>query len=454
MALAVHAIASTPKAALHPPASPFAELLRRSKFAAYDPAIRQTYQAPPANAHRGDWGVKRPISLRRKNAFISLTTFEHHAHFTEWNHAENQVRFVRRIEEMGAKVTSKQASDWYRSLGKAKGNPPFDSDFCPGEDGELAYTSTYGKTVNLESLGKRGPGAYGTQRAQLPPPRDQEVYVSHNINAMPKRQFRRYLRSLRAQRPEFQEFIDGEAKIKEKNLYALAANNDSTYYRRFLQSQMQKSYDDFNSTRMEPQPHPNAALMYDAPTPVESKLWIKAKPGFVLHADYDAYSTTTNRSQKNFLVSFGGLSATVDQSHVAGRSVLLDSSTHEGVKQEEIENSIMQMRLDPTKGIHVALPPKAVGNKPQGLKAIKITPHVIKEYERIGIDNPHPIGTAEYVAMDRAPLKSELKSFNTPKTARKIGSSSWGGGQQQREGPDLITALTKIMEPSGKNKEL
>jgi len=120
MASAIAATASSSAVTIHPPASPFALLLRRSRFASYDPAIRQTYSAPPASAHRGQWGLKRPIALRRRNAFISLTNFETRAQQTEWNNAESQVRFIRRFEEMGTLPVAVVGTPWYKALGKAR----------------------------------------------------------------------------------------------------------------------------------------------------------------------------------------------------------------------------------------------------------------------------------------------------------------------------------------------
>ncbi|KAG6840974.1 hypothetical protein C0991_002956 [Blastosporella zonata] len=354
-----------------------------------------------------------------KNAFVSITTFEHHAHFTEWNHAENQVRFIRRVEEMGGNVQSRQGTPWHQALGKAKSNPPFDSEFCPGEDADVdLMPSPKEQTVNLDSLGKRGRGAYGTQRAALPSQRPvQEVFVSANINAMPKRQFKRYIRSLRALRPDFQKFINEHDQIEEKDLYTLAMNVDSLHYRRFLQAQMQKGYENYEGCKMEPQPHPNAALAYVNPTTMESLLWSKPKPGFILNSTDHTQTHPSNKapSNKNFVVSFGGLTASIASGDVAGKDVLLDHSTEEGVNQETIENSILQLRV---KRIGLAVPPISVGNRPQGLKGVRLFVDVAKDDERLGWDNPHPLGSAEYVAMEQVSKKSEPKSFNPPLSSR------------------------------------
>ncbi|KAG6873787.1 hypothetical protein C0995_011012 [Termitomyces sp. Mi166 len=444
MALA-QAVAAAPKATFHPPASPFAELLRRSKFATHDPAIRQAYQAPPANAHRGDWGVKRPISLRRRDAFISLTSFEHHAHFTEWNHAENQVRFIRQVEEMGGKAVVSRASPWHKALGIARSEPPFDSDFCPGESPQVVMKSTepteQPQTVNLALLGKRGKGAYGTQREEPSRTKTQnDIFVTHNADAMSKREFKRYLRSLRAQRSDFQEFVNAEKQIEEKDLYALAQEEDSIYYRRFLQSQMKKEYADYDDRRIQPQPHPNGAIVYAEPSAMEIQLWNTGKPGFFLNEvmDTTGHSKNVNNQEKNHLVSFGGLTSRVTYGVVVGTDMLLDKNTEEGVRHEDIEKSVLEMRLDPSKVINVERLPRTVGRKPEGLKGVKVAIELIKD-SQMGRTNPHPLGNAK---------KTSVKSFNKPPELR----GDFTG--RREDAAELLSTLSNTMRQKSGPGEL
>ncbi|KAF9469403.1 hypothetical protein BDZ94DRAFT_1127526, partial [Collybia nuda] len=265
-----------------PPASPFAELLRRSRFASFDPAIRQTYSTPPAYAHKGDWGLKRPIALRRKNAFISLTSFESPAHFIEWNHAENQVRFIRRIEEMGVMPRTANHTPWYKAVGQGRTQWFMDSEFCPGEGHELSETRAAPPTIELKNLGKKGAGNYGAKRG---PPRQAKqknstapAHVSLNIDAMSPREFTRYLRTLRELRPAFQAHIKARAMeennniLANKSLYALAQNTEVGYHRRFLQEHMSKEFANRESLKFEQHPHPNAALLYHHPSPLDTQL--------------------------------------------------------------------------------------------------------------------------------------------------------------------------------------
>ncbi|KAF5386741.1 hypothetical protein D9615_001530 [Tricholomella constricta] len=422
--MAATAVAQAPKVLVHPPASPFAELLRRSKFATYDPAIRQTYSAAPANAHRGDWGLKRPIALRRKNAFISLTSFEHAAHFTEWNHAENQVRFIRRIEEMGVKPETMVGTPWHKSLGKAKTDLLLDSEFCPGESSEITVNqedATAKPTmVNFNSLGNKGPGAYGAQRAE---PRkakkwdNMEVFVTANVDAMSKRDFERYLARLRNLRPAFQEHINRQPRVTTKNLYALAQDAERGYHRRFMMEHMTGEYKDVKARKIEPQPHPNAGLTYARLTPLEAVLWTKPQPGIVLNAHVDQGSA----AEKKYVASFGGLGALLRQKNMAsGKVPLLDIGTEQGVDQTRIAESIADMRVLPRKGLQLQVPPRVVGNRPQGLKGVMILAEVMTDLGAINFkqDNPHPLGSQAYIAQEPATNKSTPRSFMTPKPLR------------------------------------
>ncbi|RDB22258.1 hypothetical protein Hypma_010665 [Hypsizygus marmoreus] len=403
MATAVAASASAEAAkkliTIHPPASPFAELLRRSRFASYDPAIRQTYSSPPAHAHRGDWGLKRPISLRRKNAFISLTSFEHPAQFIEWNHAENQVRFIRRIEEMGVKPETMSATGWYKGLGKAKTEWLLDSEFCPGEGHETGIQRP-AENVNLATLGQRGPGAYGAQRESIAP----ESYVTPNVDAMSRKEFAQYLRKLRELRPAFQAHLKDEHRKHgtdtNKPLYDLAQRPEGAYHRRFLKQQLADEYNDVFSHKMEQHPHPSAALTYTHPSPLESVLQAKPQPGIVLNPVYT--KAAQQGSERPYVASFGGLAATLKYGQAGGKRPLLDVGSDEGINKSHIDNSIADMRVSLKRGLRLQMPPKVVGRHAQGLKAVKIAAEVTtasreKDFSR---DNPHLPGSPAYIAAD------------------------------------------------------
>ena len=204
------------------PASPFGELLRRSNFAAYDPAIRQTYAAPPSYVHRGNWGLKRPIANRVRHSAIVLRQFEEHAHYIEWDKAPAQVDFVRRVEALNIAPQLEPNTPWMLSLGPAA--DAIDSDFCPHgavpawrraeaprkepeaptadeafgvvmrKGGRGVGRRATGLPVNVPDMAEREAGGYGknaetvvhppTTAAPAPPLADAESYIQPNIAAM------------------------------------------------------------------------------------------------------------------------------------------------------------------------------------------------------------------------------------------------------------------------------
>lgn len=430
----------------YPPASPFAELLRRSKFATYDPAIRQTYSAAPANAHRGDWGLKRPIALRRKNAFISLTSFEHPAHFTEWNHAENQVRFIRRIEEMGVKPETVVGTPWHKALGKAKTEVLLDSEFCPGESSDMEVKEAEKPAptvVNFNALGQKGRGAYGAKRVELINKINTktDVYVTENIDAMSTRQFERYLRRLRTLRPKFQEYIRKQDQdFRHKSLYALAQDADKGYHRKFMMEHMATEYQNLFGRKIEPQSHPNAALTYAHPTQLETAFWTKPQPGIILNKQVERSTSGPQR----YVASFGGLGAIIQQSNLGvNKTPLLEVNSEDGVRRERVEESFAPMRIHPRKGLQLQMPPQVVGTKPQGLKGVKILTEVITDSgENHGKDNPHRLGSREYVAAKPRAEKSAPSNWSLPKQKPKVDMDFLA---KRRAGGQVLDTLRDIM---------
>ena len=97
--------------------SQFAALLRRSKFASYDPHIGQVYTAFDGHAARGNFGLKRPLALRRRNAHITVQAVDSHEQQTVWKSAEQANRWIRMWDEVGVKPKVGQQTKWEQKLG-------------------------------------------------------------------------------------------------------------------------------------------------------------------------------------------------------------------------------------------------------------------------------------------------------------------------------------------------
>lgn len=310
---------------------PFAELLRRSRFASYDPAIAQTYSAPPASARRGDYGLKRPIPMTYRDSYISVPTFEHHAHFTHWNNAERQVKFVRHMEELNVCARPFPLAGWYQSLGDAQHQWLIDSEFAPSGPPKghsaakapvpPAHSGTApgpppvskGNTDDLRSFGKRGQYQYGAHRPLAGP-----SAVQLNFESLSPSQFQRYLSQIRKLGPEFRAYLteqyksrratrlaaatseearaklvmelperDLEELVNDKYLLFVAAQNPVLkLHRRFLSKHFSKNFANDTSSssassKIEAQPHRSGALSYCHPSDLQSLLTSPPLPGII-----------------------------------------------------------------------------------------------------------------------------------------------------------------------------
>ena len=82
--------------------SPFGALLRRSKFATYDPKIGQVYASYGGHAHRGDWGIKRPLAKQRRGFYAKISAIDTNYEHTDWKGAHKEVRMMKTMEELNS----------------------------------------------------------------------------------------------------------------------------------------------------------------------------------------------------------------------------------------------------------------------------------------------------------------------------------------------------------------
>ena len=238
---------------IHPSSpSPFASLLRRSKFASYDPTIGQVYTTHDGNAHRGNWGFKRPLALRKRDKFVSVEAVDSPEQQTEWSPRESEARFIKRWEEVATEPNIRDA--WERHYMNSR----------PVDEAELAKEDQSGNIVNP-----------AVQR-QLDEDLNQRQYVAPGplVSSMTPRVFARHLDKLRRKRPEFLEFLSQEAKRTtqsksgSRQRVASSAYEESalvsaeTVRRIFLQRQSQAIYETPDSHAIEQRPHRNGGLSY------------------------------------------------------------------------------------------------------------------------------------------------------------------------------------------------
>ncbi|KAI0005932.1 mitochondrial ribosomal protein subunit-domain-containing protein, partial [Russula compacta] len=340
--------------------SPFASLLRRSKFASYDPNIGQVYTAHDGNAHRGNWGFKRPLALRKRDKFISVQAVDSPEQQTEWTPRESEARFIKRWEEVAREPSVRDA--WERHCMNSR----------PMNQAELAKADESGNIVNP-----------AVQR-QLHKSSHKEQYVASGplISAMSTRQFTRYLDKLRQQRAEFLEFLSGEAarvkpqvKTPSQHRVAPTAYEESALgsaemvRRRFLQRQSHTLYEASDSRAIEQHPHRNGGLSYAYTSQLTHFFTTSEQPGRLLD------SQGPDR-RVDVRASFAGMAANIkppiDHSEAGSKFRIVDSV----LKQA----------------------PHVVSSQPQGLDGAIIETTVVDVANLDMIrPNPFPPGSRAYI---------------------------------------------------------
>ncbi|KAF9532859.1 hypothetical protein CPB83DRAFT_846491 [Crepidotus variabilis] len=478
-----------------PPASPFSELLRRSKFATFDPEIRQTYSAPPSYTHRGNFGLKRPIANKKKHGYIVLKKFEEHAQYIEWDNAKEQVRWLQRVEELNLTPHLVSPTPWSTGLGPIASSREsgLDSEFCPGERAYVPRAAreelVSNENSNLDSTEApkhppnfpssdadepldpnnlpptRGKGAYGAKSA-LPPAKGQETFLQPNIVGMPPRVFAQYIKKLRELRPEFLAFVRQELKnrwvhnklafidpdiLSDEELVADLGSDllNQNFHIRFLGKRTESMY------HAEPLPEilskgerhklqREATATANEPQPIQPQ---PHKFGGMMYANptqLESYffgksesglhlQTTSNwrYDQQQSLASFAGMTARVAETRAAGKPVF---ETEVGANPANLPFSETKMRATTLNLIH---PPSVVGktasSHPISEVGVGATVIPASSVDNNWRTNPHQPGTFEYSALKPAKLSTFVPSSAF---RNMLGSrNKYGdGGQMYRPG--------------------
>ncbi|KAF9450245.1 hypothetical protein P691DRAFT_629169, partial [Macrolepiota fuliginosa MF-IS2] len=407
-----------------PPSSSFAGLLRRSRFASYDPAIAQTYTAPPASARRGNYGLKRPIPMPYKDSYIAVNTFEHHAHFAEWNNAEEQVHLVKRVEEMGIHPRQLPSSSWDKGLGEARTQWLIDSEFA---EYESAPASTPAAEVesprrdNLDAYGKQGRGGYGAKRpppkTSVPEPEPSNTQI--NVESMSPHQFQRYLDKIRSLGPEFRAYLFEQQRerlttqLHELLLYIASQNSSQKLHRHFLSKHSASSHTSPTSHKIAGQPHRTGGLTYTHTSPLNSVLTTPPQPGTVLQIEPKSSArfsqTNYQNNAQDYVALLGGIIAKLPSRNSGIKVPIYNPEAEAAVTGSaptnagDPENSFASMRMT---RLTLRNPPKVVGYAAHKMrpgeivKGIKFDGECMTEvpWSQRNLGNPYRPGSYEYSA--------------------------------------------------------
>jgi hypothetical protein len=349
--------------------SPFATLLRNSKFATFDPAIAQVYTSYGGDAHRGQFGFKRPLPLRRRRAFLVADAVDSPSQQSEWTPAEDRVRFIRRWDELrvDAHVTGSRlqnSGEWH-----------VDSEFAPARIEEASSTMRGGWTTAVP-----------------------------NIYAMTDQEFASYLNKLRKLRPEFQEFVrtalENHPTRRGKPLHELAQTRDVDYHKHFIAAKSVETFNSNNPKTVEPVPHRTGGLSYSHPSPLETFFTTRAQPGIVVQEPM--HTRPMRRRDNAQMASFAGLNASIRVRESGGKIPVF--TLRDGIVHDQIADSIAQMRL--LRPPMLLTVPRVVGREKDGIEgaSMKVEVTAAADFMR---PNPYMPGSKQY--NDAEPLSENAK---------------------------------------------
>ncbi|KAI0665248.1 mitochondrial ribosomal protein subunit-domain-containing protein [Cubamyces menziesii] len=369
------------------PPSQFAALLRRSKFASFDPSIGQVYTTFDGHAARGNFGLKRPLAIRRRNAHITVQAIDSREQQTVWRSAEPENRWIRMFDETGVTPALKQDGAWMARLGRL-GELQFlvDSDLVPETESTVADADAEVK----EEAEPLSVAAIGEKKQSAPKPLPPQSHATRNLNAMTDDEFDWYLRRIRKLRPAFREYllehgppIDSKSdpisgsspSLLSQSLYATG-----NHFRNFLEH---KAYVDYHQPRprhIEQQPHRFAGLSYSRSTPLQTLLNNKPHIGRVVSKD---------QTGKAAVVATVGMTSALNIA-----------------RPTQPPPSVTTYRFNT---VTLEAAPTTVGIFPQGLEGVKMTStvRIDSEETRAMKENPYRPASKAYIAY-HAPSNPQL----------------------------------------------
>jgi Mitochondrial ribosomal protein subunit len=401
-------MAATAMAAVPSP-SPFATLLRRSQFASFDPKIGQVYTTHNGNAHRGNWGFKRPLALRKRDKFISVQAVDSPEQQTEWTPRESEARFIQRWGEVAATPQVRNAWEKLRMNSR------------PTHHAELAKVDKSGNIVD-PAVRRKVDECFGKR---------QYVASSPLVSAMGSRQFARYLEKLRRQRPEFLQFLsDQSAHTRNPNaptqvLVAPSAYEESALgsaeivRRKFLQRQSHTRFEAPDSRAIEQRPHHNGGLSYACSSQLTHFFTTHEEPGRFVDSQNPEGRTVTR-------ASFAGMAANL-------KTQVIDYDT--GSKFRIVEAVLRQA-------------PNVVSAQPQGLDGAVIDV-IVEDVGNIHMTraNPFSPGSRAYITHSQTIVPPRSKrSVMISKPVPRRETSPEGNATKE-----LLSTLRDIIHgfPSG-----
>lgn len=334
--------------------STFGTLLKHSKFSSFDLRISQVYTTHGGDAHRGHWGFKRPLPLRRRAAAITVKNVDTPEYQTEWNSAEPQASWIKNWDEL--KISPQKA--WFGE--ESAEEHIVDSDYIP----------------NIQS-----------------PEHRRQPYIP-NLEVMTRKEFAEYLEKIRASRDAFLRQRAAREQVGDVTSYQLSnMNKSSTPWHDLIATQFsQQRRSKPRSKEIEHLPHTSGGLSYAQYSPLQTFLMTKERKGR-LADDWKGRDKNT----MSYLASFAGTVGRVQKKH-AGLAwpMVWEDPSRTG-----------EVMIRPQK-VDVKAWPVVVGER-QGLKAARVEMYLrVWDEQSHFRSNPHPPGSREYITAEPPRSVQEL----------------------------------------------
>lgn len=259
--------------------SSFATLLKQSKFATYSPAIAQVYTTHGGHAHRGDWGVKRPLSVRQRGKTLLIQSIDSPEQQTEFRSAAPEEKFVKRWEETGVDIgptSTLHTRAWSSHFAnRPKNDAMIDSEFA-----------NYNSTRHTNPIAGPAGENHALAVQVAPSTQARPEYLKMN-----KKEFERYLERLRRLRPLFRKYLEKQWAQQDSSeqetpyLYKIRKEHETMAADRidsFLDEMSMQLHGDAESQTLEPYPHRNGGLFYPTTNWLQTYLLYPPVPSHVI----------------------------------------------------------------------------------------------------------------------------------------------------------------------------
>ncbi|KAG1890830.1 hypothetical protein F4604DRAFT_1702604 [Suillus subluteus] len=413
--------------------SPFATLLKRSKFSSFDPRISQVYTTHGGDAHRGNWGFKRPLPIRRRGAYITVKAVDSLEQQTEWNSAEPQAMWMKNWDELQVNPTSDESR---RASSEASGDM-LDSEYAPMRTDPKCWRSS----------------------------------AVPNIHAMSNLEFNKYVAHIRREREHFFEYQEMKAEAlkkkremkemeeevsKETRTDSSKESSTSKGSSREKKAPLEKlrtdySLDDFakwesegirehpRSRSLESVPHRSAGLHYSHFSALQTYLSTKEHKGRLVE------EVKGERGKAIYYVaSYAGMGTLVQQKNKGvGNAMTWGDASKTGVTKLRPESVLLEKAPE-------------VVYKRQGLKAAKLSMTAFaNDTQSHSQSNTHRPGSLEYIAAE--PLSSFANHTPHPKRSARFDNLVRKSTQPLPRAPsettlDFLQGILKKQSPGTDGK--